>query len=83
MAETEVHEKLARVLVRYEGGRVQPVEIRWRNRDLAVRSLNARWIDRAGRPWKAFFSVTLSDGSVVVLSHAENDVVWYVESVLT
>jgi len=83
MAETEVHEKLARVLVQYEGGRVQPVELRWRNRDLSVRALNARWVDRAGRPWKSFFSVTLSDSSVVVLSHAENDVVWYVESVLT
>ena len=83
MAETEIHEKLACVLVRYEGGRIEPLELRWKTRDLKVRSVNARWVDRATRPLRYFFSVSVDDGSVVVLSHAEGDALWYLESVLT
>lgn len=83
MAETEIHEKLARVLVRYEGGRIEPLELRWKTRDLRVRSVNARWVDRATRPLRYFFSVTVDDGSVLILSHAEGDPLWYVESLLT
>ena len=83
MAETEIHEKLARVLVRYEGGRIEPLELRWKTRDLKVRSVNARWVDRATRPLRYFFSLSLEDESVVVISHAEGDALWYLESVLS
>ena len=82
MAETEVHEKLARVVVRYEGGRIEPLELRWGVRDLKVASVNAHWTDRVTRPIKYFFSVTLATGEVVVLSHREGEALWYVESVL-
>jgi len=82
MAETEIHEKLARVVVRYEGGRVDPLELRWGTRELKVRSVNARWTDRATRPFKYFFSVSLATGEVVVLSHREGEALWYLESVL-
>src|SRR5258708_5110747 len=50
MAETEVHEKLARVLVRYEAGRIDPLEFRWGTRDLCVPSLHTRLVDRATMP---------------------------------
>ena len=82
MAETEIHEKLARVVVRYEGGRIEPLELRWGVRDLKVASVNAHWTDRATRPFKYFFSVTLVTGEVVILSHREGDALWYLESVL-
>ncbi|HZE97394.1 MAG TPA: hypothetical protein VE981_10240 [Planctomycetota bacterium] len=82
MAETEVHEKLGRVLVRYEGGRIEPLEFRWGTRDLRVVSLNARWVDRATRPIKYFFSVSTSAGEVCILCHREGDPVWYLESIL-
>ena len=82
MAETEIHEKLAHVVVRYGGGRIEPLEFRWRTRDLKVASVNAHWTDRVVRPWKYFFSVTLATGEVVILSHREGEALWYVESVL-
>src|SRR5258708_7421487 len=54
MAETEVHEKLARVLVRYEAGRIEPLEFRWGTRDLSLASLNTRSSDPSTRPIKTF-----------------------------
>jgi hypothetical protein len=82
MGETEVHEKLGRVLVRYEGGKIEPLEFRWGTRELKVRSVNTRWVDRATRPIKYFFSVITTSGEVVVLSYREGEAIWYVESVL-
>ena len=83
MAEAEIHEKLARVVVRYEGGRIDPLEIRWKTRDLTVRGVNARWIDRATRPWRYFFSVSTTTGEVLILSWREGEGLWYLESVKT
>jgi hypothetical protein len=82
MAETEIHEKLSRILVRYEGGRIEPLEFRWGTRELRVASVNAHWVDRATRPIKYFFSVTTSSGEVCILCHREADPLWYLESVL-
>ena len=82
MAETEIHEKLPRVLVRYEAGRIEPLEFRWGGRDVRIASLNIRWIDRSTRPIKYFFSVTTVSGEVCVLCHSEGDAIWYLESVL-
>ena len=82
MAETEIHEKLSRILVRYEGGRVEPLEFRWGTRDLRVASVNAHWVDRATRPIKYFFSVTAESSEVCILCHREGDPIWYLESVL-
>jgi hypothetical protein len=82
MAETEIHEKLPRILVRYEGGRIEPVEFRWGARELRVASVNAHWVDRATRPIKYFFSVTTSSSEVCILCHREGDPIWYLESVL-
>ena len=83
MAETEIHEKLARILVRYEPGRIEPLELRWGTRDLRVASVNARWVDRATRPIKYFFSVRIDSGEVLILSWREGESVWYVDSILT
>lgn len=83
MGETELHEKLARVVVRYEGGRIEPLEFRWGAREFKVRAVNARWVDRATRPVRYFFSVTAQSGEVLVLSYCEGEPVWYVETVVS
>jgi hypothetical protein len=81
MPDAEIHEKLARVVVRYEGGKIDPLELRWKTRDLRVRSVNARWVDRATRPWRYFFSVSTSTGEVLILSWREGEGLWYLEAV--
>lgn len=82
MGEMEIHEKLARVIVRYEGGRIDPIELKWGTRELRVRSVNARWIDRSTRPIRYFFSVSLVSDEVMVLCHREGEALWYLESLL-
>jgi hypothetical protein len=82
MAETEIHEKLSHVLVRYAEGRIDPLKFRWGTRDLRVASVNARWVDRATRPIKYFFSVTTESSEVCILCHREGDPIWYLESIL-
>jgi hypothetical protein len=79
--EADLHEKLARVDVRFEAGRVDPLALRWGRRDLRVRAIQARWVDRAVRPPRFFFSVTVETGETLVLSHREGEPVWYVERV--
>ncbi len=82
MHEEKIGEKLGKVVVRYEGGRVEPLQFRWGTRDFRVQFLNAHWTDRATRPIRFFFSVTADSGDVFLLSHREGDPVWYVESVI-
>ena len=82
MREEAIHEKLPRLVVRYEGGRIEPLEFRWGVREFRVRSVNARWVDRATRPVRYFFSVTAESGEVFVLSYREGEPVWYVDSVI-
>ena len=82
MGEERVDEKLARLVVRYEGGRVDPVEFRWGAREFRVKSVNARWVDRSTRPVRWFFSVTAESGEVFQLSYREGEPVWYVDRVL-
>jgi hypothetical protein len=77
---TDVHERLARVVARFEGGRIEPLELRWGLRDLQVRSVNARWIDRAVRPAKRYFSVTLATGEILVISWTEGEAGWELEA---
>ncbi|MFN3485508.1 MAG: hypothetical protein ACK44W_08510 [Planctomycetota bacterium] len=81
--EADLHEKLARVVVRFEAGRIDPLELRWGRRDLRVRAVNARWVDRSTQPLRFFFSVTTETGETLVLSHREGEPVWYVERVLS
>ena len=82
MREEAIHEKLSRLVVRYEGGRIEPLEFRWGIREFRVRSVNARWVDRALRPPRYFFSVTADSGEIFILSHREGEPVWYVDSVI-
>ncbi len=79
--ESILHEKLPRILVRYEGGKIEPLEFRWGTREFRVRSVNARWVDRATRPIRYFFSVTADSGELFTLVHREGEPVWYVEAV--
>ncbi|MBI2900827.1 MAG: hypothetical protein HYY17_11640 [Planctomycetes bacterium] len=82
MDETTLHEKLHRVLVRYEGGRIEPIEFQWGAREFRVRAVNARWVDRATRPVRWFFSVTAESGEIFTLAYREGEPIWYVEGVV-
>ena len=82
MREERISEKLGKVIVRYEGGRVEPLQFRWGTRDFRVCLLNASWTDRATRPICYFFSVTTDSGEVFLLSYREGEPVWYVDSVI-
>lgn len=83
MDEAPIHEKLARVVVRYEGGRIDPLEFRWGNREFRVRAVHARWVDRGTRPIRYFFSVSAESGEIFEISYREGEPVWYLDSVMT
>ena len=79
--ETEIHEKLVRITVRYQAGRIEPLEFRWGVREFSVETVNARWTDRATRPYRYFFTVTAASGELFLLLHSEGEAIWYLESV--
>ena len=80
--EDKIDEPVGRILVRFQGGRVEPLEFRWGHREFTVREQNARWVDRETRPIRYFFSVTTVSGEIFQLQYREGDPVWYVDSVL-
>ena len=43
--------------------------------------VNARWVDRAGRHPRFFFSVTVESGDVYQLQLHGADLVWWLDSV--
>lgn len=82
MREERIGEKLEKVDVRYESGRIEPLSFRWGTRDFGVQLLNAFWVDRATRPVRYFFSVTSHSGEVFLLSYREGEPVWYLDSLI-
>ena len=79
--ETEIHEKLVRITVCYQAGRIEPLGFRWGLREFSVETVNARWTDRATRPYRYYFSVTAASGELFLLLHSEGEAIWYLESV--
>ena len=82
MREERIGEKLRKIVVRYERGRVEPLYFQWGTRDFHVRVLNSHWIDRMTRPVRYFFSVTADSGEVFLLSYREGETVWYLDSLI-
>ena len=79
--ETRIDEPLAWVEARFERGAISPRAFRWGRRELRVASVNARWVDRAARPPRHGFSVTVETGEVIELEWREGDPVWTVTMV--
>jgi hypothetical protein len=65
----------------FRGGAVTPLTFRLRGREQRVVSVNARWVDRAGRQARYYFSVTTESGDVYQLHLYAADMVWRVDSV--
>jgi hypothetical protein len=65
----------------FRGGAMTPQAFRLRGREHRVKQVNARWIDRAGRQTRHYFSVTTDSGDVYQLHLYTADMVWRVDSV--
>jgi hypothetical protein len=65
----------------FKGGTVTPVAFKRRARELRVVRVNARWIDRAGRHPRFYFSVAVESGDVYQLNLHGGDLVWWLDSV--
>ena len=65
----------------FKGGTVTPVAFKRGIRELRVVRVNARWIDRAGRHPRFYFSVAVESGDVYQLNLHGGDLVWWLDSV--
>jgi hypothetical protein len=65
----------------FRGGAVTPLAFRLRGREHRVTRVNARWVDRAGRHVRLYFSVISDSGDVYQLHLHAADMVWRVDSV--
>ena len=65
----------------FHGGKVTPVAFRRRGREHRVARVNARWIDRAGKHPRFYFSVTDESGDVYQLQLQGGDLLWWLDMV--
>lgn len=65
----------------FRGGVVTPIAFRRGAREHRVTHVNARWIDRAGRHPRFYFSVTVESADVYQLHLDAADLVWRLDSV--
>lgn len=65
----------------FRGGTATPVAFRYGGRDHRVARVNARWVDRAGRHPRFYYSVTAATGDVYQLQLSSADLVWWLDSV--
>ena len=66
----------------FRGGVVSPLAFRLRGREHRVARVNTRWVDRAGRHPRFYFSVTAESGDVYQLQLHAGDLLWRVDSVV-
>jgi hypothetical protein len=65
----------------FHGGAVTPVAFRRRGREHRVSRVNARWVDRAGKHPRFYFSVTDESGDVYQLQLQGGDLLWWLDTV--
>src|SRR6185369_6230596 len=65
----------------FHGGSVTPVAFRRRGREHRVVRVNARWVDRAGKHPRFYFSVTDKSGDVYQLQLQGGDLLWWLDTV--
>lgn len=80
MRQESIDEAIA-VRADFKGGSVTPVAFRRGAREHRVVRVNARWIDRAGRHPRFYFSVAVESGDVYQLNLYGGDLVWWLDSV--
>jgi len=65
----------------FQGGQVTPIAFKRRGREHRVAHVNTRWVDRAGRHPRFYFSVTDHNGDVYQLQLQGGDLLWWLDSV--
>ena len=65
----------------FSGGTVTPVAFRRRGREHRIRRVNTRWVDRAGKHPRFYFSVTDENDDVYQLQLQAGDLVWWLDTV--
>jgi hypothetical protein len=80
MRQEAIDEAIA-VRADFKGGTVTPLAFRLGSREHRVVGVHARWIDRAGRHPRFYFSVAVESGDVYQLNLHGGDLVWWADSV--
>lgn len=78
---SEALDEAVSVRADFHGGTVTPVAFRRRGREHRVARVNARWIDRAGKHPRFYFSVTDESGDVYQLQLQGGDLLWWLDTV--
>ena len=78
---SEVLDEAVSVRADFHGGSVTPVAFRRRGREHRVARVNARWVDRAGKHPRFYFSVTDENGDVYQLQLQGGDLLWWLDTV--
>ena len=83
MHEVHINEPLRKVYALFEEGKIRPVVIEWGKRQMKVTRVNSSWVDRALRPCRHGFSLTMETGEIFQVCYEEGNPVWRLEYVLT
>jgi hypothetical protein len=78
---SEALDEAVSVRADFHGGSVTPVAFRRRGREHRVARVNARWVDRAGKHPRFYFSVTDENGDVYQLQLQGGDLLWWLDTV--
>mgnify|MGYP001764434515 FL=1 len=78
---SETIDEAVSVRADFHGGRVIPLAFRRRGREHRVARVNARWVDRAGKHPRFYFSVTDENGDVYQLQLQGGDLMWWLDTV--
>ncbi len=78
-----IDDPLTWIVVRFEGGRIDPLRFRWHQREFSVKETLSIRLDRSVRPHRMFFSVAVTTGEVVELQKREGDPVWILSRIQT
>ena len=81
--EEQIDDPLTWIVVRFEGGRIEPLRFRWHQREFSVMETLSHRFDRSVRPHRMFFSARVTTGEIVELKKCEGDPVWRLSRIQT
>lgn len=78
-----IDDPLTWVVIRFEGGRIEPVALRWKTREFDVAQVLACRLDRIARPNRMWITVRVTTGEVMELTRREGEATWYLSRLQT
>ncbi len=66
----------------FQGGRIRPLRFKRQGREHVVKTVNACWETREGRRTLHYFSVTIESGDVCQLYFNNEELVWWLDSIM-